>query len=247
MPYMTCAELHACCEMRSDTAVHLHPDSTELSQHLAACTECSRFIEQEQEVRTYLAVVRNAAPAIPTSLDASVRAKYRAYVSQQSRSSGSHSLGMWAVNVGATARCVAAVVFATAMVLGGVLLLHVPRQGNPIDRHLTPQHPTVAGATEPPAKNDTVVAKKAAPNPAITASAQHKGRLAGHNDESPIEFQSLMYCDPISCSGAMDVIRVQLSSPVLGTTLASAQADGLVSAEVLVGPDGMARGIRVVE
>jgi hypothetical protein len=56
-----------------------------------------------------------------------------------------------------------------------------------------------------------------------------------------------MYCDQISCSDSMDVIRVQLPSPVMGITPASARMGGVVSADVLVGPDGIARGIRVVE
>jgi hypothetical protein len=60
-------------------------------------------------------------------------------------------------------------------------------------------------------------------------------------------FKSLMYCDQFSCPGAMDVIHVQLSAPVLGVMPASVRASGVVSADILVGPDGIARGIRVVE
>jgi hypothetical protein len=45
----------------------------------------------------------------------------------------------------------------------------------------------------------------------------------------------------------MDVIRVQLPSPIFGIMPGSAQATGFVSADVLVGPDGIARGIRLVE
>jgi hypothetical protein len=55
-----------------------------------------------------------------------------------------------------------------------------------------------------------------------------------------------MYCDELSCGGAMDVIRVQLpaSTAALAPALSSG---GPVFADVLVGSDGIARGIRVVE
>jgi hypothetical protein len=45
----------------------------------------------------------------------------------------------------------------------------------------------------------------------------------------------------------MEVIRVQLPSPVFGMMPGSVPATGFVSADVLVGPDGVARGIRLVE
>ncbi len=45
----------------------------------------------------------------------------------------------------------------------------------------------------------------------------------------------------------MEVIRVQLPSSVTGLAAASTSANGAVFADVLVGPDGIARGIRIVE
>jgi len=63
----------------------------------------------------------------------------------------------------------------------------------------------------------------------------------------PTRFQGLMYCDPLSCPGAMDVIRVELPPPVLESGGAGPKARGIVFADVLVGADGIARGIHVVE
>ena len=57
---------------------------------------------------------------------------------------------------------------------------------------------------------------------------------------------NLMYCDQISCSGALDIIRMQLpASPVAGDST-SAPAQDVVLADVLVGSDGVARAIRIV-
>jgi hypothetical protein len=55
-----------------------------------------------------------------------------------------------------------------------------------------------------------------------------------------------MYCDALSCGGAMQLIRVQLSSPAAAFEPAAASPDGAIYADVLVGSDGIARGIRVV-
>jgi hypothetical protein len=56
-----------------------------------------------------------------------------------------------------------------------------------------------------------------------------------------------MYCDQLSCAEAMEVIRVQLPTSIAGLTPGSTPTDGMVFADVLVGPDGIARGIRIVE
>src|SRR5262249_47443400 len=138
--------------------------------------------------------------------------------------------------------------FAAVVAYGGMLLL-LPRQST-IDRHVTKQ-PTAASRTAFPVSRE----KAALPGPtpkrrrSITASRPKNQPtwVAGQDNELPTRFQSLVYCDPFSCSGAMDVIRVRLPSPVLRTTPFSGGTDSLVSADVLVGPDGIARGIRVVE
>jgi hypothetical protein len=57
-----------------------------------------------------------------------------------------------------------------------------------------------------------------------------------------------MFCDELSCVGDMDVVRVQLPSAVVPRRASALpQPTGFVNADVLVGPDGIARGIRVEE
>ena len=63
----------------------------------------------------------------------------------------------------------------------------------------------------------------------------------------PPDFRSLMYCDELSCSGPMEVIRMQLPASDLLFAPGSNSANGTVLADVLVGPDGIARGIRIVQ
>ena len=245
---MTCDEFHAYWEMHPDAAVRLQSNPAELSEHLSDCVDCTRFMEEETEVGKCLLIMRSAAPDVPASLDAWVRARYRALVRDQSRASRAHPLPSWPPLRGALGWALA-FGFAAVVACGGVLLLF-SRQASRIDRHITKQ-PTIASRTALPVSKEEVA--RAGPTPkrrrSTTASRQKSGPtwVTGQDDELPTRFQSLMYCDPFSCSGAMDVIRLRLPSPVLRTTQPSGGAGSLVSAEVLVGPDGIARGIRVVQ
>jgi hypothetical protein len=54
-----------------------------------------------------------------------------------------------------------------------------------------------------------------------------------------------MYCDQLSCSGAMEVIRMNLPASALGMQ-SPLRTSNLVAADVVVGPDGVARAIRIV-
>src|SRR5262249_50057881 len=143
----------------------------------------------------------------PRSLDASVRARYRAFVRDQSRASRPHPLAIWPTLRGAVGWA-AAFGFAAVVAYGGVLLL-LPGQASRIDRHITTQ-PTVASRTALP----VIKAKVALPRPApkrrrSSTAARQKSEptwVPGQDNGLPTRFQSLMYCDPLSCSGAMDVI-----------------------------------------
>lgn len=243
---MTCVEFHTYWEMHPDAAVRLQSNPAELSEHLSGCLDCTRFIEEETAVSKYLLAIRDAAPDVPASLDASVRAGYRAFLREQPRASRPHPLLIWRPLREALGWA-AAFGFAAAVAYGGVLLL-LPRRASRID--LTPQ-PAVASRTALPVSREKVALPGPTPKrPRSIIASRQKSQPAwvtGQDNGLPTRFQSLMYCDPFSCSGAMDVIRVRLPSPVLRTTPSSGGAGSLVSADVLVGPDGIARGIRVVE
>jgi 2-polyprenyl-6-methoxyphenol hydroxylase-like FAD-dependent oxidoreductase len=65
-------------------------------------------------------------------------------------------------------------------------------------------------------------------------------------DSIPEGFRSLMYCDELSCGGAMDVVRIELQPSDVGLMATAQQDRNAISADVLVGADGIARGIRIV-
>jgi hypothetical protein len=55
-----------------------------------------------------------------------------------------------------------------------------------------------------------------------------------------------MYCDVLSCAGAFEVIRMELPAASANRDPTAQQGSGIVLADVLVGSDGIARAIRIV-
>jgi hypothetical protein len=244
---MTCQELHNYFEgdLRIDTN---RLSEVALAEHVAACLPCDRFVQEQKELEEHLHVVRDSAPAIPASLDNAVLANHRSFVLEQSRLAKSTPLAR-RINPRAAFGWAAAVAFVVVVAYGGMLLfigqhVWVDRQGT-VRQPMAPQAQGTATKGTAPAQ---IVTRKAPKSYGDSGKRANNRALPADGDNSfPTRFQSLMYCDQISCSGAMDVIRVQLPSPVLGLTPASTRTDGVVFADVLVGPDGIARGIRVVE
>jgi hypothetical protein len=249
---MTCTEIHEYLARDPGTAIKCAHDSAQISEHIANCPECNHLIEGQKELATCLDLLRGCAPQIPGSLDASVLAKYRTYISdisEQSRSAVVISLGNQMILRGAFS-WVAAVTFAVIVAYGTIFLL-IPRQRSAARWTLTERQPVVSAPvlnikTEIPNRRQPVRKRPKS----IAASAEHSDAVPSATpvaNSFPSRFRSLMYCDQLSCPGAMEVIRVQLASPVLGVSSISSKVNGVVSADVLVGPDGIARAIRVVE
>ncbi len=245
---MTCKELHAYWE--SELGMATGSQSIELSEHLAVCPDCSRFVEEQKELSNCLLMIRNSAPDIPASLDTTVIDNYRRHMSQQPRPAVSLGL-LGRIPLPDAFRWAGAVAFAVAVAYAGALLFF-PRQHGFTDRPVLDR--LVTSAPQVPAAPK----QKATPVPApirkkasstVTAAKRNQQTSGEENDSSLAgPFHGLMYCDQISCPDEMDVIRVQLPSPALGAMSAAVTpANGLISADVLVGPDGIARGIRVVE
>ena len=243
---MTCQELHNYFEgrLRVDTN-HL---SVEPAEHIATCLACERFVEEQNEREEHLRAVRDSAPSVPASLDNAVVADYRSFVLEQSRLAKSTPLEH-SINPRAALGWAASVAFAIIVAYGGMLLfigqhVRVDRQGT-VRQPVAPQAQKTANKETARAQ---IITRKAAKSYGGSGKRANNRALRAEGDSSfPARFQSLMYCDQISCPGAMEVIRVQLRSPVLGVTPASTRTDGIVFADVLVGSDGIARGIRVVE
>jgi hypothetical protein len=111
---------------------------------------------------------------------------------------------------------------------------------------LHPRHLDQMQAWSPPTPHAAAIShtpELPKPHAVVAVKRPHPAQLA----LTPVSgFQSLMYCDPLSCPGAMDVIRIQIPVSAVNRLPASRPANGYVQADVVVGSDGFARAIRIV-
>lgn len=224
----------------------------EVAEHVSICTECSRYVEEQRALGRSLRMVRESAPALPESLDASVVARYRQYFGQRLGASAEPDrrfipVATWAWGA------------AAAVVLAGAAFwFFIPGQKKTsIQTTISTPNLSAPVAPESPAAPRTppVVATNVAEH-RHTATSRTSPKAADRATEVPIRvsrslpegFRSLMYCDALSCPGDMEMIRVQLPASAMSRQVPGLiQTSGSVTADVLVGPDGVARGIRLDE
>ena len=243
---MTCQELQRYWEMTPSAALASATDSVEVVEHTAACAQCHRLLEERKELVRLLGLVRDSAPQAGMSLDGAVIAAYRRFLSGDEPPAVAAPSSIPTSLRGALAWA-AALTFACVVSYVGMLLFSPRPYG-----YRPPLATRRPPATMPRARDINAAVESAGQSSRAIKPLAHSARArkplpSAPDTASRAAFQSLMYCDPISCPGEMDVIRLELPSSVLGLTAASSRADGLVSADVLVGSDGIARGIRVVE
>jgi hypothetical protein len=250
---MTCRELRLYFEdpLRLDLAF------AEEADHLARCEECARFVEMQGRLGSGLRLAREMAPRFPTSLDAKVLAGYRQHVADRAEQSHPEPRrrAFVVLRRGAAAAVAAATLF--------LLLPHAYRSFISQVRKgpaVAVDSGTVAASVpvSPVASPLSTASRYSAANRATHIPRSHQARVsnlepavpsqpsAGTLQSSrPATFRSLMYCDELSCGEGLDIIRVQLPASV--TAFAPGpDSSGPVFADVLVGDDGIARGIRIV-
>jgi hypothetical protein len=256
MSDMTCHEFQSYFENELRAGAGVGSIPAEVSEHAGQCPECNCAIEAQRELAADLQLLRDSAPAVSEGLDQAVAANYHRYASEHdsmvSRHNPARRTSPFAVLGWATA-----IAFAVAVAYVG-LLVFFPReqrrawmdqsnisQPAAMSKTQATQHESV---TLPPRAKS----KRSAPAlPAFKHVAAVKRAVdtvaTGGQQEPPATFRSLMYCDQLACGGALDVIRVQMPSSEFGLLAVPPSGSQVVSADVLVGPDGVARGIRLVQ
>ena len=238
---MSCQKLQAYFEQHEGCVSPRIADA-ELIEHAANCSSCREFAQSQKEVAAGLNLLQKSAPAVPQALDAAVLAAYHREVALPPSATVPpvHAQTGWA-----GLRWAAAAAF--CLVLVTALFFRTSHSTKP--RPEAQARPLVVASPPKPAAADVAAPPKTERRKSATASSNPIRAAAApgrHSSSLPSGFRSLMYCDEISCSGGMEVVRIQLPSQGLALTQASAQS-GSVSADVLVGEDGLARAIRIVE
>ena len=210
--------------------------------HLAHCTECAHFVEARRELGAGLRLVRESTSKPSPALDAAVLATYRRQIAGDTLLVGSRTR-RFAVACWTTAA-------AAVLALAAALLLHSARRletSNVKIELAQPQTPPSVAAGK--SMNSILRTNAASSSKTRQNAARGPGQTPQvESTKSPAseDFRSLMYCDALSCGGAMQLIRVQLPSSAAAFGQAAASPDRAIYADILVGSDGIARGIRVV-
>jgi len=251
---MTCAELRDHFEGVLDVESNARGDSGEIAQHVVNCAACSQFVEAQQELGRGLRLMQEGVPSVSAELDAAVLANYRQHVCELTRDSSRPRL-----RPGGFVKWSAAL--AAVILIGTILFFTRGKTATrpvsaPVHVAAVPRQPSTSVAIKQPAEPEPrrreTVSHAAFPalGKAARPGAFHKSNeLPVGNPTTPVpaEFSSLMYCDELSCGGQMEVIRVKLPSSTLAMPGAPEQTNEAVVADVLVGSDGIARGIRIVQ
>lgn len=234
---MTCQELRLYLEDQLGMDANFSAEA----EHLAHCAECARLVEERRELRASLRLIRESVPQPSMALNSRVLANYHRQIAAGPLAAAHSIFKRPAAVVISCSAAVATLALATA------LLLHLPRR--PENSTAKIAHPSLSRPDTP--MNAANHVSPVTPDQSIKTTRSHVARR--RRSVLPVvetpgtvadDFRSLMYCDRLSCGGDMLLIRVQLPSAApFGP--ASPAADQIVYADVLVGPDGVARGIRV--
>lgn len=206
------------------------------AEHLAHCSECARIVEVRRELGAGLRLVREAAPKPSPALEVAVLDNYRQLIRGDAPLVRSRTRRFMVVYWTAAA--------AAVLALAAALVLH--------PTHKLETSNLKIESSQPPLAHPVASEKRAniVPKTAAVSSPKTRGRASrAATTKSPAseDFRSLMYCDALSCGGAMQLIRVELPSSAAAFEQAAASPDRAIYADVLVGSDGIARGIRVVQ
>ncbi len=77
------------------------------------------------------------------------------------------------------------------------------------------------------------------------ASSGASGNMGQSASSTWPGYSNLMYCDPVVCSGPMQVVHIKVPVGQVKPNLGQTMGNAFVNAEVVIGPDGVARAIRV--
>jgi len=117
----------------------------------------------------------------------------------------------------------------------------LPESGNPLRAAAAP---TFEGGS---LASDSAVEPTPSAQPVLRLASAGGSNVASSASSTWQGYSNLMYCDPVTCSGPMQVVRIKVPVGQVRPNLGQTMGDGFVNADVVVGADGLARAIRVAE
>ena len=238
---MTCQQLHS--YFGNSERLDLDPArlSPETLQHISACATCKAFVERRSALGISLQQFRNSVPEISESLDAAISESFR----KLNELPAASATATWYPK---RTPPIAVITYSAALVAAAVIALLVlpTKKVNLGAVSRVSAAPVIASEFPRLTSNGAFQPEPSlALRPDRHESNQWQSSTLEIYGQVPSGFTSLMYCDELSCAGDMEVVRVHLSPGMLGLPPGQSDPTATILAEVLVGPDGIARGIRI--
>lgn len=231
--------------------------------HQRMCTSCAGWMQQQQRVAGAMRALRNstAQREAPSSVEHAVMRAFRQTMQPSALPAGEDEPATFVFRLirifGWGAYAAAAAALAISLGLGIWYWQHA-RNAAPQSAQraqTTAPQSTSAEAMRPPAlmtgapqigalsakSQEARKVKKAVSTPVDSgnAGAQPDAQLAQSQGYVP-----MMLCDPLSCSGDEQVVRMELPASTVDSSRDSSQP---LMADVVVGDDGLVRAIRIVQ
>lgn len=201
-----------------------HP-SPALLDHARTCSSCDRLVQQELELRLQLVDLAQKnhtlqpSPSVKRSLLAELDSLHRAPAPRPAR--------FWYYALAAAIICIAVVLV--------------------IARRPSTQPPTLANtpAVTPAPIVATTTPTTVPSTPPVVArhEAPARRRSPATLTVSNTDFYPVVMCDSVTCAGPALTVRVQLPR----SPLATRGSNTPVMADLLVGEDGLVRGVRLLQ
>ena len=213
------------------------PGRSFLEGHLETCPDCRRRLANERTLSAGLASMASAgADGPPAGVRTALLAEFRRQ----------HAV----VPIRRPVRKWAAIAAVAAALLAGVLLLRgrrvEPTRTGPVEVVQVPVAPPAAPPVEHPADKPVVRAKAHPPKPqpprVVTTPVEEPAEVAS-------DFFEIPYVEPLRPEQRADVFRVQLpraSMAAFGLPVSGGRLDSRISADVLMGEDGVVRAVRFI-
>ena len=121
------------------------------------------------------------------------------------------------------------------------------RSAEPVTAAKDPVRPPIVFAGGPSADSSPVIelAPNVSPVIRLASTGSSNNSVAQSASSTWPGYSNLMYCDPVVCSGPMQVVHIKVPVGQVKPNLGQTDRNAFVNAEVVVGPDGVARAIRV--
>jgi hypothetical protein len=255
---MTCREF----EHRADTLTLRElsqAQNQQLRDHAAECQKCAAWLQQQRTLAATIKTLqaRTAACAAGPEVERALLQAFRQRSSQPANPEMTYYFTPIAMRlsrffeVGAYVAVGAAVV--VALFLGLRLLgqrsVSVPVKSQAAQPSITVPS-VVAGKSESQPAAQLPVASRTGTNRTLTrrvpsASMSAPDAVESSQTSTDEDYVALMFCDPLSCSGDSQVVRMELPGP--GVAAANGAQDAQMRvADVEVGYDGVVRAVRIV-